>query len=192
MWRKMLWLMGLALGLSVTLLFFVSILISNYYGRMRDDEALNTFQLSLPLMPRGTIPLGGGIESLRTTDPKSLINPLPLTQAVIDRGRRSYLYYCLPCHGPGLDGRATVGQSFYPLPTHLLDPKVQDQKDGELFSKISLGYKRQPPLYATVGVDDRWAVISYLRSVAKSSSPVDAEINAESSKLKGKTPSNER
>lgn len=164
--------MGLALSLLVTLLFFLSILISNYYGRMRDDEALNTFQLSLPVMPRGTIPLGRGIESIRTTDPKSLINPLPLTQAVIDRGRRSYLYYCLPCHGPKLDGKATVGQSFYPLPTYLLGSKVQGQKDGELFSKISLGYKRQPPLYATVGVDDRWAVITYLRAMAKPSSPL--------------------
>ncbi len=161
---------GLALGLLVTLLFILSILISNYSGRMRDDEALNTFQISLPTMPRGTIPLGGGIESLRTTDPKRLINPLPLTQAVIDRGRRSYLAYCLPCHGPRLDGRATVGQSFYPLPTYLLDPKVQGQKDGELFSKISLGYKRQPPLYATIAAEDRWAVITYLRALAKGKS----------------------
>jgi hypothetical protein len=170
MWRKILLLMGLVLGLLVTLLFILSILISNYSGRMRDDEALNTFQISLPTMPRGTIPLGGGIESLRTTDPKRLINPLPLTQAVIDRGRRSYLTYCLPCHGPRLDGRATVGQSFYPLPTYLLDPKVQGQKDGELFLKISLGYKRQPPLYATIAAEDRWAVITYLRALAKGKS----------------------
>ena len=66
MWRKILLLMGLALGLLVTLLFILSILISNYSGRMRDDEALNTFQISLPTMPQGTIPLGGGIEALRT------------------------------------------------------------------------------------------------------------------------------
>ena len=71
-WRKILLFMGLALGLLVTLLFFLSILISNYYGRMRDDEALNTFQISLPTMPQGTIPLGGGIESLRKSDPKTV------------------------------------------------------------------------------------------------------------------------
>ena len=73
-----------------------------------------------------------------------------MTRAVIDRGRKSYGYYCVQCHGPRLNGKATVGQSFYPLPTDLLDPRVQAQKDGELFFKISLGYKRQPPLYATV------------------------------------------
>jgi hypothetical protein len=165
-WRKMVLFMGLALGLVGALLFVLSIWTSNYYGRMRDDEALNTFQISMPIMPQGTIPLGGGIEVLRKSDPKRLINPWPLTQAVIDRGRKNYITYCGPCHGSSLDGKATVGQSFYPLPTDLLGPIVQSQSDGELFYKISLGYKRQPPLQATVAVDDRWAVINYLRALA--------------------------
>jgi hypothetical protein len=166
-WKKKVLFLGMALGLLVSLFFFLSIAISNYYGRMRDDEALNTFQISMPTMPQGTIPLGGGIEVLRKADPKRLINPLPLTQAVLDRGRRSYITYCGPCHGPRLDGKATVGQSFYPLPSDLLDPKVQIQSDGALFYKISLGFKRQPPLQATMAVDDRWAVINYLRALAR-------------------------
>lgn len=166
-WRKTFIISGLVVGLLAFFLFFLSLLISNYYGRMRDDEAINTFQISLPIMPKGTIPLGGGIETLRRSDPKQLINPLPMTPVVIDQGKKSYGYYCVQCHGPRLDGKATVGQSFYPLPTYLLDPKVQAQTDGELFYKISLGNKRQPPLYATVAAEDRWAVINYLRVLAK-------------------------
>ena len=166
-WRKIFILSGLAVGLLAFFLFFLSILVSNYSGRMRNDEAVNTYQISFPIMPKGAIPLGGGIETLRTSNPRHLINPLPLTRAIIDRGRQSYLYYCVQCHGPGLDGKATVGQSFYPLPTFLLDPRVQAQSDGELFLKISLGYKRQPPLYATVAQEDLWAVIHYLRAVAR-------------------------
>ena len=166
-WRKKVLFLGMVLGLLVSLFFFLSIAISNYYGRMRDDEALNTFQISMPTMPQGTIPVGGGIEALRKSDPQRLMNPLPPTPAVIDRGKRNYITYCGPCHGPRLDGQATVGQSFYPLPTDLLDPKVQIQSDGALFYKISLGFKRQPPLQATVAVDDRWAVILYLRALAK-------------------------
>ena len=168
LWRKYLLFFCLAAGFLALLLFSLAILYSNYYGRMRDDEALNTFQMSLPVMPRGTIPLGGGIESLRKSDPDKLTNPLPMTRTVIDRGRKSYDYYCVQCHGPRLNGMATVGQSFYPLPTDLLDPRVQAQKDGELFFKISLGYKRQPPLYATVAREDLWTVIHYLRAMAQS------------------------
>ncbi len=165
--RKAFLITGLVTGLLAFSLFFLSILISNYYGRMRDDEAINTFQLSLPIMPTGTIPLGGGIETLRRSNPKQWVNPLPMTPAIVGQGKRSYLYFCVHCHGPGFDGKATVGQSFYPLPTYLLDPKVQTQSDGELFYKISLGQKRQPPLYATISAEDRWAVIHYLRARAK-------------------------
>jgi hypothetical protein len=58
-----------------------------------------------------------------------------------------------------------VGQSFAPLPTDLADPRVQAQADGELFAKVSLGYRRHPPLADTVSEPDRWAVIAYVRSL---------------------------
>lgn len=166
-WRKGLLFFCLVTGFLAVLFFFLSLWYSNYYGRMRNDEALNPFQIALPVMPKGTLPLGGGIESLRKSDPEKLINPLPPTKEVIEQGRKSYGYYCIQCHGPGFDGKATVGQSFYPLPADLLHPQLQNQKDGELFLKVSLGYKRQPPLYATVAQEDLWAVIHYLRAVAR-------------------------
>ncbi len=170
-WKKIFAIAIGIVGLWAFAGFVLSILYSNYYGRMRDDEAVNTFQISMPVMPRGTIPFGGGIETLRRSDPKGLINPLSPTQAVLDQGRTSYLYYCVQCHGPRLDGKATVGQSFHPLPANLLDPRVLAQTDGELFYKISLGFKRQPPLYSTVAPEDRWAVIHYLRALAKGKRP---------------------
>jgi len=166
-WRKIIIFSVLSLGVLAFGFLWFSIFYSNYYGRMMNDEAVNTFQTSLPLMPRGTIPIDGGIETLRRSDPKTLNNPLPMTPAVLEQGRKSYTYYCIQCHGPRLDGRATVGQSFFPLPDNLLDPKVQSQSDGELFYRISLGYKRQPPLYATVSVSDRWAILRYLRALAE-------------------------
>ena len=144
-WRKKVLFLGMVLGLLVILLFFLSIVISNYYGRMRDDEALNTFQISMPTMPKGTIPLGGGIEVLRKSDPQRLINPWPLTQAVIDRGRRNYITYCWPCHGPGLDGKATVGQSFYPLPTDLLVLKYKSKVTESFFTRSVWALKGNRP-----------------------------------------------
>lgn len=167
LWRNKVFLVCLALGILVISLFLGAIVYTNYYGHMRNDQALKPFQIPFPLMPKGTIPVGGGIELLRKSDPGQWINPLPLTPAVLERGRKSYGYFCVHCHGPKLDGRATVGQSFYPLPSDLLGPAVQSRKDGELFYGISLGQKRQPPLYATVSEEDRWAVIHYLRARAK-------------------------
>jgi hypothetical protein len=136
------------------------------YARMTDDEAVNTYGKKMPAMPPHTIPVDGGIEDLRSTDPKTLVNPVPSTPRSLEQGRLAYSYFCVHCHGPLADGNGTVGQSFSPLPTDLRAPAVQGQSDGELFAKISLGYKRHPPLALTVARNDRWAVINYLRFLA--------------------------
>ncbi len=137
------------------------------YARMKDDEAIDTYETVTPDMPKHTIPVAGGGDILRSSDPLSLVNPLPSDADSLARGEEAYGFYCIHCHGPEGDGYGTVGQSFSPLPADLGSTQVQAQSDGELFSKISLGYKRHPPLAYTVAENDRWAVINYLRSIAK-------------------------
>lgn len=137
------------------------------YARMTDDEAVNTYGKKLPAMPAHTVPVDGGIEALRTADPRALVNPLPADARTVAQGHTAYGYFCVHCHGPLADGHGTVGQSFSPLPTDLRTPAVQGQGDGELFAKISLGYKRHPPLALTVAEKERWAIIRYLRSLAQ-------------------------
>jgi mono/diheme cytochrome c family protein len=142
------------------------------YARMKDDEAVNTYQTKMPAMPAHTVPVGGGFETLRTIDPRTLANPLPAGPESVDQGRIAYGYYCIHCHGPKAEGFGTVGQSFSPLPANLKVAAIRIQSDGELFVKISLGYKRCPPLAFTVAEKDRWAVIDYLRQLA--ANPPDA------------------
>lgn len=147
-------------------IFALQLLCGCDYARMREDEALRTFEIQLPEMPKKTIPINGGIEVLRQTNPLDLQNPLPTTPEVVAAGAQRYAYYCVQCHGPKLNGFGTVGQSFAPLPSNLTEPMVLDQTDGDLFYKISLGYNRHPPLAATVAVDHRWAIIRYMRDFA--------------------------
>jgi mono/diheme cytochrome c family protein len=137
------------------------------YGRMKEQESIRTYETSLPQMPRGSIPVGGGIETVRTSKPDDLRNPLPSSPASVERGKQAYGHFCIMCHGPKGDGNGTVGQSFAPLPSNLTESPVQGQSDGELFYKISLGSGRHPFLADTVSEEDRWAVIYYLRSLDK-------------------------
>jgi len=137
------------------------------YARMSDQESLNPYETAMPQMPEGSIPVGGGLEVLKYTRGEGMHNPLPLNQESRERGKDGYSYFCIMCHGPEADGQGTVGQSFYPLPTNLKRPYVQQQSDGTLFYKISLGFKRHPPLASTVSEEDRWAIIYYIRSLTK-------------------------
>jgi mono/diheme cytochrome c family protein len=137
------------------------------YARMKDDEAIDTYEIVTPDMPKHTIPAAGGGDVLSSSDPLTPVNPLPSDADSLARGKEAYGFYCIHCHGPEGDGYGTVGQSFSPLPADLRSSQVQEQSDGELFSKISRGYKRHPPLAYTVAESDRWAVINYLRSIAR-------------------------
>jgi len=91
----------------------------------------------------------------------------PRPCALIARGKAVYLTFCAQCHGYSHDGNGTVGQSFKPLPADLRSPKVQATFEGELFKSISYGIPggRQPALETTVKIDDRWHVVSYVKSL---------------------------
>jgi mono/diheme cytochrome c family protein len=159
---------GQGLTLVLTLGMLLGPLCSCDYARMKDDEAINTYQTTMPDMPRKSVPVGGGLEVVKETSPQDLKNPLPNNQESIDWGREKYGFYCVQCHGPKGNGNGTVGQSFAPLPTHLTRSYVQKQSDGKLFFKVSLGFRRHPPLATTVAENDRWAIIHYLRSLPRS------------------------
>lgn len=137
------------------------------YARMKEDEAVRTYETILPEMPQNSVPHQDGKVELLIADPAKLKNPLPATPQTVARGAERYAVFCSQCHGPDGEGYGTVGQSFAPLPTDLRGETVRKQSDGLIFIRISLGYKRQPPLYDTVSANDRWAIIHFLRDIEK-------------------------
>lgn len=135
------------------------------YGKMRDDEASQSYNDTFPQMPQRTLPAEGGIFAEKQADLSKLENALPPSAETIALGSERYRFYCGQCHGPRADGNGTVGQSFAPLPADLRSEAVQEQSDGELFYKIRFGFMRHPPLFSTASEEETWAVIRYLRSL---------------------------
>lgn len=154
---------ALAVHSWVIFLFF----LGQNYGRMNTDEAVNVYQMKMPDDVKNAVSLNADPAVLNLNNPENIKNPLLATQENLNFGRTYYTYYCMQCHGPEADGKGTVGQSFSPLPANLRSPDVQAKSDGQLFKNISLGYKRQPPLAYTVSEEERWAIILYIRSLAK-------------------------
>jgi mono/diheme cytochrome c family protein len=136
---------------------------------MKEQESIRTYEAPMPEMPQGTIPIRGGLQVVRETDPGNLENPLPYDHISVEQGKRAYEYFCSICHGPKADGNGTVGQSFYPLPTDLRDEYIQEQSDPELFYTITFGIGRHPPLGYTVARKDRWAIVHFIRFLGKNS-----------------------
>lgn len=163
------------LVVTVGILFAYNLLMfyDNYspFGRMRETPVVKPYEIPLPIMQTGLVPVDGGEALYRAAAPESLMSPLSLNDSlVVQEGAKLYFTFCQQCHGVNHDGNGTVGQSFAPLPTDLRSLKVQSQSDGALFQHISYGIGgsgRQPALATTIFVDDRWKIVAFVKSLGR-------------------------
>jgi hypothetical protein len=138
------------------------------YGRMRETPAVRPLEEPVLIEEADLVPISGGEAIYRVSAGIDINSPINMTEpSIISRGKAVYLTYCAQCHGYNHDGKGTVGQSFAPLPTDLRSAKVQSSPPGELFKSVSYGIPdgRQPPLHATITIEDRWKVIAFVKSL---------------------------
>jgi mono/diheme cytochrome c family protein len=92
------------------------------------------------------------------------VNPLAATADVIKHGHDVFHRDCEQCHGKLGHGDGPQGISLTPRPADLASEHVQSQSDGAFFWKMSEGRGVMPK--ATIGENDKWAVVNYIRSLA--------------------------
>ena len=103
-------------------------------------------------------------------------NPLPVSRAVLERGRERFEITCAVCHGysgqggNGKDGHGMVGKLWSaPIPNfHFVegkDNRVPLMPDGEFFEVITYGKGTMPAYGARLSVEDRWAIVHYVRAL---------------------------
>jgi mono/diheme cytochrome c family protein len=102
--------------------------------------------------------------------PKSgqdLKNPDAHDASSIKNGKTLYISYCTPCHGNKGKGDGPASASLNPKPADHTSAAVQAESDGALFYKISEGHGHtaMPPFKAVLSIDQRWAVINYIRTL---------------------------
>ncbi len=94
--------------------------------------------------------------------------PLPLTRALIERGRDRFDIFCSPCHGrTGYADGIVVKKGLLPPPS-FHEEDIVEMEVGYYFEVISDGIRNMPPYKYQIRVEDRWAIISYLRVLQRS------------------------
>lgn len=133
-------------------------------------------------IPRGFKPYAFAKEERDVAGPKSS-NPLPRTKVVLLRGQALFNTYCIVCHGPAGEGDGTIVPKF-PRPPSLQSDKVRGWLDGNIFHTITMGQNLMPSYASQIGVQDRWAIIHYVRALQRSKHPTpeDLKIAAQGSK----------
>ncbi len=93
-------------------------------------------------------------------------NPFPITPQLLHRGQERFNIYCSPCHGREADGNGiTKKLNVMPTVQNLQQPKYMQYADGEIFNVITHGRSTMGAYGPNIPVEDRWAIISYLRAL---------------------------
>ena len=80
-------------------------------------------------------------------------------------GKERYELSCIPCHGPAGDGKGTVAKLGIPTVASLLNFPKSTYPDGKMFETITKGKGLMGGYGYNIPVNDRWAIIAYVRAL---------------------------
>lgn len=101
--------------------------------------------------------------------------PVPVDEALLVRGRQRYDIYCSPCHGLAGFGDGMVAKRADALqegtwtpPSSFHTDLIRQREAGHIFNTISNGIRNMPAYGSQIPVEDRWAVVAYVRALQRS------------------------
>ena len=117
-------------------------------------------------MPYQDIPLNTGKITGSTNWVENI--PVDVTEALMERGRQRYDIFCSPCHGETGDGKGVTTKYGMVAVANFHDARLVSMTDGEIFNTITYGKNLMGPYGANIKIEDRWAIVAYLRALHRS------------------------
>ncbi len=151
-------------------------------GLLKENKALYTGKIDNPnpnVQVETTTNAAGN--TIVTSFPNAIDEfPIPVTKDLVDRGQDRFNIYCIVCHGPvGKGDGMIVRRGFSPPPTYH-DDRLRNAPVGHFFDVISNGWGKMNGYAAQVSVQDRWAIVAYIRALQLSQNPDEAmKMNAD-------------
>jgi mono/diheme cytochrome c family protein len=101
---------------------------------------------------------------------EGLPRQVTVNEKLLRRGQERFNIYCASCHGMDGYGGGTVavrareiGQDM--MPANLHDALARDRADGHIYNTINNGIRRMPGHGSQIAVEDRWAIVAYVRAL---------------------------
>ena len=110
--------------------------------------------------------------------------PSPVTSNVLARGQERFNIYCTPCHDRTGGGDGMIVRRGYRRPPSFHIDRLRAAAAGYFFDVITRGFGVMPDYSSQIPVEDRWAIVSYIRALQLSQHASLADVPAaEQSKL---------
>jgi hypothetical protein len=120
-----------------------------------------------PMQPNGE-PLPRYVTSL----------PFVVNRKILEMGRKRFDITCATCHGPLGDGESIVARNMALRPPPSLH-KYNDRPAGYFYEVITKGFGMMASYAAELTVDERWAIVAYVRALQLSQATPVADVPAD-------------
>ncbi len=94
--------------------------------------------------------------------------PFPVTKEIVERGRQRYDIFCSVCHGLTGNGDGMIVRRGFRRAASFNDDRLRQAPVGHFFDAITNGWGAMPSYASQIPVQDRWAIISYIRALQTS------------------------
>ena len=148
------------------------------YRGLRGSDFFANGQSARPLVantvPRGYLNDDRLLMTGKDGAADAAVFPFPVTDAVMARGQERFNIYCSPCHGRTGMGDGMVVRRGFRRPPSFSEERVRNAAVGHLYDVITNGVGVMPDYQTQVPVDDRWAIVAYVRALQLSAyAPLD-------------------
>ncbi len=107
-------------------------------------------------------------------------SPVPLTAELLHQGQMRFNTYCQPCHDKTGSAQGIVPTRIPTWqPSNLTEDRVVQFADGDIFNVITNGRRSMPAYRFQIAVEDRWAIIAYVRVLQRAAHATKADVPAD-------------
>ena len=97
--------------------------------------------------------------------------PFPVTAETLKRGRERFDIFCSACHGLTGYGDGIIVRRGFRRAASFHDDRLRQAPVGHFFDAVTNGWGAMPSYRSQIPVQDRWAIISYVRALQLSQQP---------------------
>lgn len=94
--------------------------------------------------------------------------PIAVTKEVVTRGRERYDIFCSACHGLTGNGDGMIVRRGFRRAASFNDDRLRQAPVGHYFDAITNGWGAMPAYAPVIPVQDRWAIVAYIRALQTS------------------------
>ncbi len=152
------------------------------YKPLRESTFFEDGRASRPLVP-GTVARGHlyddtAVATGRRGDVWLADPPMPITAALLARGHERYDIYCSPCHDRIGTGAGMIVRRGFKHPPSVHIDRLRSAQAGYVFDVVTKGFGAMPGYAPQIPVEDRWAIVAYLRALQRSQWATLADVPA--------------